>query len=312
MCKKTLASIKKYYSIKYEKNKLLELIVFSLSFLFIGFLAAMLRDFANILFSNNFDKISIAIFVIVAFNLMLILWIIFKLLTNKHEGLIHYLLAAELILISLTKFIPIWIRTTIILIIIIALFPELVKKWYKLNLWLILTILISLGLLLMGFYFIQNTYGEEPLTIFLNTCDGGNRLNDVNLTCQSNAQEQLIEGYLTTCNLSSLKIFDNINGTITSILFNGTHYIDNFNQKIEFIPHHKTREIRFRILTTKNNITNCMDSNVREQLKFHSYEDAQDRKEKFNTYLLALFGIVIFSVPILILNLMNIWREGNK
>ena len=306
---KTWNYIKKYYTIKLDKNKLVEFLIFLVCFYFIGILIYSLKEFAKIIFLNNFDKNLIFIFSILAITSGTIIISILFLVRNKHKGLTPYLLGIYLIFIYLTLPILSIFKILITIFIILISFPLLLENWPKLNLWLIFMVITSLILLFVGFYYIQDSYGEEKRIIFLNEC-GGSRINGINMTCSSNSQNQLIADSFTIFNIN--KNYDNIKGNITLKLFNGSNLIKQFNQKIEFNSPSNLIEIQFRMEAREGNVTQCMDSNLKGTLKFYSYEETQKRKEKFNDYLLALFGIVIFSVPIFILNLMKIWREGNK
>ncbi len=309
MCwQKIVTGIKKYYSIEYDKNKIIDLFIFFVSVVFIGFLIFLLTEFSKIILFNNFSNEVISIMGLIVILSFVLLFTIFIIIENKHKGILPYIIMIILFLLYfyLLPFTSL-IKILIIIFIVIILFPVIWERWGRLNLWTLLSIFLVLILLLVGFSFLQSTYGYSRIPIKPILCNGSEN-NDINMICSSNKNGELISDYLTTCNFN--KTFKNLSGDVQFELFNGSKSKSSFNTTIQFVPPSGLRNIIFKInATTNKNITICMDNELNETLNFYSYEDLQRRKEKFNDLLITLFGVVLISVPAIVINLRKIWRE---
>jgi len=311
-----LTLFKQYYNFKTKekidiKNRIIEILIYALCTLILGILLFMLGEFGKILFTNNFDDSVIGLFIIFLIYIIMPFFIILLFASQKHSGLSIYVLTIEFLLIALLGNFSVTKKILIITIFTILFLPKIWKKWYKLNIWLLGMVLSAVVLLLIGFYYIDTAYGEKKPTILFNYCENGTN-NGINMTCQSNKNGQLILEYLTSCALN--RKFIQLEGNTTIYLINGTGIQFEIDHSIEFVPPKDTYRFRFVIMAKDNfNQVFCMDTNPDpRRFIFYSYDELKERKEKLNNYLIALFGIVLFTVPAFTVNLMKIWRKGNQ
>ncbi len=307
-CKK----VREYYTFKRrnKENKLKELLIFIVSLVIMGVFILGLGEIGRGLFLNNFDKLNITVLGGLVYGISAFLLVLIATIGNKHPGIAQYIAGILMLIILLFYPLELGYKIIFVIIIMIILSPTVWNLWHKLNVWLILMVIIALIFLLIGFHYLQGAYGINKKEISFYPCEGNKKIEEIKMTCASNKQGQLISEYRTTCNLN--REFERLNGTVTFELFNGTNLRSSFNRTIEFILPDRIRIIQFYLYAAEKNSTSCMYVTLNEELDFYSQEEAQRRKERFNDYLIALFGIVIFSVPVVITNLMQIWRKGNK
>jgi len=297
--------IKEEYKFKkpITKSKITEISIFTSLIIIIGILVHILVDAGKDVFFNNFDKQfnNIAILSLVLFTFLIVF--LGCIISSKYKAILPYVFSAEMIYLSF------FTNCKYCLIIFTLLLLPLIWNYLpKLNIWLLIMIITSLCLLITGFSVIDNLYGNKNGQIFFYNCSDG-KMTEIYMNCSSNIKGELIANDFTQCYLN--KEFSSIKGDIKFHLANTTIISEEIKDSIEFLPPQNLAMITILFnASTAQNETVCLRTNW--HVRFPIYEEAKADKEKFTAYVIALLGIVVFTVPSFTLNCIKIWREGKK
>ncbi len=191
------------------------------------------------------------------------------------------------------------VLSTAFIISIFFLYPFFTKKKRELkpNLWIMFTIIIMMLILFGGTLLIDRTYGFRSLSASLNI--EGNQSTkyaglEGHINCTSSTKKQLV-GYNYSCS-----IYPPLNITKANVSFidktGKTKELEFDNLFFESLAN--TARIYFEIWGLNETNESIYISTARDY-SFYTYEEAEKRFEKFVTYLIALIGIIFFSIPMM-------------
>lgn len=175
------------------------------------------------------------------------------------------------------------------------------------NRWVLRTIVIMLFLFIIGCVYIVVESGSSlPLELVLR--DSFNKKVVGEIKCKSESPLFLI-GKEIRCETKPK--FEKYVFMISFRLINGTKIVEtHFNETI-FTPIPNVEYITFIMSgVDENGIERQLE--VGNPYKFYTQEDFRERKNKFITFILVLFGIVMFSVPQMMVNFKELSREDTK
>lgn len=175
----------------------------------------------------------------------------------------------------------------------------------KPNWWIIYTIGLMIALLSIGCVFIDSELGKPDLSLLLRHAGDTNVIMG-NITCMDNSGK-LLEKSIIYCNINPK--LENISGSVSLRLNNGSTINQEFSSQVSFVAVENVEYINFFIRGIENNETKGLV--VGYPFTFLNEEENKNRQDKFIIYVLALLGIVLFSVPALMLNLKQLNKEGD-
>ncbi len=187
------------------------------------------------------------------------------------------------------------------------------RKKYSL---LIFTILLSTYIFSAGIMFINLLFGErDNLLINIDTYDshyteGYYGIWDYNgyISCHEYYYKIMTEDYIHCYIYPEI---ETISGTVTIIYENKTKIDYDIDNDIYFKGSPKIEFIDFYI--TAYDSESSPKIMYSELIKPLNYDDnAYQKKSNFIIYTIALFGIVLFSVPLLVINMNNIYNIDVK
>ncbi len=171
----------------------------------------------------------------------------------------------------------------------------------KVNKWFLLAICLMIFALGTGFGFLYDFLGRSSLSSVLR--DRNNKIVGT-LKCVDNTG-MFLAGSLVTCvpepNLC------NFTANITFTFLNGSSFTETHENEISFIAPYRVRRIYFSLSGYDENGT-LREMSVGRDFSFLSEEENRERKDKLIAYLIGLFGVVLISIPNMMLNLKRLWE----
>lgn len=173
------------------------------------------------------------------------------------------------------------------------------SKEKKFNWWKINTFCIMVLLLIVGLMFIQSTLGQKKLDLVLREYGNDKKVLG-NIQCTDNNND-LIVGNTVFCQMQP--ILTNISAYINFTLDNNSIISQNFSN-LRFIPPNNVKSIYLQI--NGDSEGKHMQLHIGYAVKFLDKDENEKRKEKFTAYILGLFGVILFSVPSMMVNLKDL------
>ena len=232
-----------------------------------------------------------------------LIYLIFALIYRKLRPLHYIILPAifYLILWFIDNYKNYKIFVYVVFATVIIIYPFiLVKSWKGAN-WLIISA-VSIGLLflLLGFIGINAQFGEKKIHLPLNTCINTTRTH-WELKC-TNREDKIIVGYNVTCRVEPE--IPNNKGVVTFQFHNGRYNTMDYSS---FLVPDNVGWIRFEINGKDNQKDTCLS--VSKTIRIPTYEEHKSDKDKFITYLLALFGFIFISIPVIFKNIQELMKN---
>jgi hypothetical protein len=245
-------------------------------------------------------------------------WLVFIVLGQYNKKLqisFTFIMVLSILLYFYTKNNQIII--TSIIIIALFLFPYWsYKEKIKYPLWLITTILIIVLMFSLGLFLIDYNYGYKNPKLILNIDgDVSNRYNSENslLVCSSNNrfENKILPNKEIVCEIIPNDLQQIINYTIKFEDSSGISYIyEGQNENIIklIMPNNKTRDLFFeaKIKTSEGRLIRVT---TYHKYQTYTYEEWEERNDKYLYYLLGLIGVIFFSVPLMMVNLRNLSKQ---
>ena len=222
---------------------------------------------------------------------------IFKTSNPKLE---YYSLLVLMVIIPFIYIFHVCLRIIIGGVLLITSLPEFYYNWEKNkpDLKLVFTLLLMLFVFLIGMMFIQDSYGTEDDTLFLNGCNNLTSGERLSLDCLSYEGSWIIWESEIECRFLGNKTLENFTGEIEFKLLNGSSTEKQFfTDKVSFVPPILSKKVYIKINETKGNETLCYDS-MWGNVDFVSYDDYKEKKEKFFLYFITLLGIIFITIPL--------------
>lgn len=257
---------------------------------------------------KNLNKDTIKKIVIVVFFLVLIVIFlyIFKIMSDEWvRSLRHIFGPQNLGLIFVHLIVSVF--AALILYFIIYLFHLLETK--KFNTWLYLTLCCYGVFLYVGFVAINLLVGVPILDSVLKDTD--HNLNTVGeINCFDSSFEYLI-GSQVTCNIIKPTLIK-FESEVTLIDSNNSKIIFRNNNSITFPALNDTRRIEFKIIGRTQKDFKYVRLEVGRNFKFLTQSESIENRNKRFAYTIGLLGIVLFSIPAMMINLRDIYRDKKK
>lgn len=164
-------------------------------------------------------------------------------------------------------------------------------------------VLISLLIFLVGSILIIDFTQEEKhiLGLKLNDCKTSKQFHNAEILCK-NQLGKVFTDSKATCNLINIDL-TNISGIFRFTLLNGTTTTQNFTNSIYFLAPEKVGNVYIEMDAYYNNKKMCLSSGHSQT--FATYEQYKQNKKDFATYLAALIGFVLVTVP----SIYKKWKE---
>ena len=254
------------------------------------------------LYKNNFEEEFRNYFTLGLVFVAFLIYLIFALIYRRLRPL-HYIILPA-IFYSILWFIDNYkdykIFAYVVFVIVIIVYPFiLVKTWKVVNWWIISAIFIALLFLLLGFIGIDAQFGEKKMHLPLNTCINTTRTH-WELKC-TNREDKIIVEYNVTCKIEP--DIQNNKGIVTFQFHNGSYNTMDYSS---FLLPDNVGWIRFEINGKDNQKDMCLS--VSKTIRIPTYEEHKSDKAKFITYLLALFGFIFTSIPIILKNIQQLMK----
>lgn len=155
----------------------------------------------------------------------------------------------------------------------------------------------------VGVSFIYAEFGPTPLQLKLR--DAGSYQEWGNISCSDNS------GNLLSDNLIFCKInpsVTNISGKIVFDYFNGTKNESFLSNELSFIAPEQVKRITFYVNGfDKNSIRKNLETS--SEFTFLNEQELSVREKDKLTYSLALIGVVLFSIPSMMKNMKELFKE---
>lgn len=291
---------------KKDKQNLLSVCIFLLFILTNAFLimllGILLKSILQYTFGLNYTTYLFLISILpIAICAILVVYTSFK----KYKFITSYLIIA-LFVISIFL-IAKWWASLIIYLVLIVLSPFCIRNWKKPNIILLIIISLILFTLTIGLFSINDLYGASSYNPFsFNYCDTSTQ-SPYTMTYAS------INGIiLADYNLKATfkPNIHNISGSISYTLTNGSSFSKEF--KGDFTP---PRDISYISLwlnaNSETNESLCLTNGYRIPKPFLLEDKAQENKEKFIAYFIALLNLSFLVVPYVVLKLYkDLFKKG--
>lgn len=277
---------------------------------FFTFLFYYIIDVLKFSFSYFDDSFFLVTKIILLLSVMYVLVGLFSLKSENPKFEYFSLLFVSVVLFAVETF-PLWLRFTLFGILMIAMLPEFYYNWEKNKpkTSVLITIFAMALVFLIGLMFIQNFYGAEDDTLFMNGCNNMTQGQKIAIDCNSLEGSWLIWESETNCNFLEEQNITNITGGISFKFLNGSISEKQFfKEDIQFIPPTLSKIAYFNLEGIKDNETYCYNS-IWNNLDFISYKDYKEKKEKFFLYFIGLLGIIFITIPAGIKGIMDLSKE---
>jgi hypothetical protein len=294
--------------VNYSRNSLYIFNIFAVSIL-LFVLYLIIPDIFN---SNIHDNMKNTILLICLVG-FIILWGFVSLVSSFKEYSKEFGLLLIFILLNYLLFLfkDSWLKLGISIILVIVLIKCIFSKSVN-DTWTLskargwFTLLLMLFVFFAGLLIINEVYGYQPTSAYLNI--NGNMQNRYefnekgNLKCSSFRGDLIMAGMKVNCKvIPSLKEVYYANITFTDNLGNER---TEENKNLSFIAQPNIYKVYFYIsgIDQKNNPINISTA---YPYTFYTPEEFKARQEGFATYLLGLLGLIFLTIPLMI----NQFRE---
>ena len=178
----------------------------------------------------------------------------------------------------------------------------------KLNWWVLGTVSLMVFFFLQGVIFLDTTSGNKGIDLKL--YENGSVLDEGRLICTGNIDRTVILiNDIIYC--TSKPKLENMSGTISFIFKNKTTYQLFFEGAFTFNAPLNVKAIFFKFEgIDADNKTRVFD--VWQPHTFITEQQYEENKKIFITYIFALFGVVFFSIPNLMVNFKKLSEKPKK
>ena len=161
----------------------------------------------------------------------------------------------------------------------------------------LIIILITLSLFLVGTILIVDFTDEEKhnLGLRLNDCTTLQKFNKAEISC-NNLLGKVIVDSKVNCNLKKINL-KNVSGFFRFTFLNGSNSTQKFENKIYFLTPPNVGRVYVEINGFYNGNKICLSS--ANSQTFATYEQYKQNKKDLATYLTALIGFILLSIPII-------------
>ncbi|MFH1591397.1 MAG: hypothetical protein ABIC95_05730 [archaeon] len=299
-------------------------LLFSLGFAGLFIISCYFFKLFTILFNESLQIITpshiyLAYSYIVKVSLITIAFALAFFCINKKSRLRKYVL---LIIIAtptvLAHSLPTGLSVSIFLLIVISLYPPFFislhqdkKEWHIASL-----IFICSVILLLGVIFTNNQLGDIRLEAKVNTCNYPlQRFNPTTTLICKDEFGDIKQGYLIKCHTEPELIFHSVNISYTLIDDDiAPHkFIKSINQTLfSFLPPDALKGISFKAYVYDSDSNNSICISTGKNIELLEKEELSQRKKNYFIHISTLLGVVLFSVPYLILNFRKLLKKDSE
>ncbi|MBN2422447.1 hypothetical protein JXB41_04430 [Candidatus Woesearchaeota archaeon] len=180
-----------------------------------------------------------------------------------------------------------------------VVFKKELKKYF------LMTIFVMLAFLIIGWSYIDYSFGKQNLNLVLRDAKNSNTIRG-NINCKDDAGNLLI---WNTIRCEMKPSLSNISAFVIFRYENDKEVKLDIAPSLTFLAPENVKYISFRIQGI-NEDNERLSLDVGYPFKFFTKEEIKSREENYLKYLLALIGIILFSVPPMMINFRKIWLDN--
>ncbi|MFA6088928.1 MAG: hypothetical protein WC755_03625 [Candidatus Woesearchaeota archaeon] len=143
---------------------------------------------------------------------------------------------------------------------------------------------------------------EHTLVLNLNDCTTLKHFQTAQILCTNQLGKTIIIDSKVSCELKNIEL-SNFSGFFRFILLNGSVNTQKFKDSISFIAPDKVVHVYVEMNGSYKNEKLCLSSGYTRT--FVTYDGYKQNRKDFSTYLAALIGFVLLTIP----SIYNTWKK---